>query len=91
MKEEEGRRISGPRWKERPEGDYLRCLLTSLVISNIETCFLLLKIASASRRVDHPPVLGVLELVPLDVGPELLRHFGPWYGLGADDLAPGGR
>src|SRR5918995_4212924 len=34
-------------------------------------------------RVDGAPVLGVLQAVPLDVGPELLGHFGAGYRVGA--------
>src|SRR5438034_1767145 len=33
--------------------------------------------------IDHAPVLGVLQLVSLDIGPELLRHFGARYSLAA--------
>src|SRR6516164_9873186 len=36
--------------------------------------------------VDHPPLLGVLEIVLADVGPELLDHLGAGNRLVADDL-----
>src|SRR5262249_15064869 len=35
-------------------------------------------------RLDHPLVLLILQLVLLDVRPELLRDFGPWDRLAAD-------
>ena len=73
--------------KGRPSGDalegrevwkaQLRCLFTSLVMSNMRD----LALAAEDRTellvgVDVAAVLGVLQAVPLDVGPELLGHFG---------------
>src|SRR5437867_4783636 len=40
--------------------------------------------------VDHASVLGVLQLFALDVGPELLRHFGARHGFIADHRAESG-
>lgn len=34
---------------------------------------------------DHGPLVGVLEVVPLNVGPELFGDLGSWNRLGADD------
>src|SRR4029453_4517867 len=36
--------------------------------------------------VYHAPVFFVLELVLLDIGPQLFGHFGAWERLGADDF-----
>ena len=70
----------------RPTTSYLMCLLTSLVISNIETFAL-----AAEHRlelvvgVDHATLLRVLQAVLLDVGPELLRDLGPRNRIATDD------
>ena len=57
--------------------DYFRCLLTSLVISNMLTVGLATE--DGLQRVvglDHALVLLVLQAVLLDVGPELLGDLG---------------
>src|SRR5207244_8289096 len=40
--------------------------------------------------VDHAPVLAVLQLLALDVGPELLGHLGARHGVVADHRAESG-
>ena len=88
-----GRSNAGPARRDPAScGDgYFRCLLTSFVISNMFTVALPPK-TDLQRRVglDHALVLGVLELVLLDVGPELLGDFGAGDRLGADDLGERG-
>ena len=68
-----------------PGGDYFRCLATIAVISNIDTCFLPAKTGlSLSSALIMRLFTRVLELVLLDVVPDLLGDLGARHRLVAD-------